>query len=230
MSVTYSYTGTYDLGQLSDELARASIVVETIRGTSSAIDIVCADGTVEASVDAVEAAHIAGTFHDYFQPIRILAANADGADVDTAQPWFPSNGSYYVQEAGTYLFKGLLHMGRSVGANSHTTSVLFGGTATVASIRYEAAGNVGDTAGLVAMNSILCNAATAFVAKAASTSSTEVTRITVDGIVKFSAAGTFIPQFKYSAAPGGAPAIQINTYFRMERQGAATVTNQGTWT
>lgn len=229
MSVTYSYTGTYDLGQLSDELARAGITVETIRGTPSAIDIVCADGTVEASVDAVEALHLAGTFTDQMSPLRVLDANANAADIDTAQPWFPSNGSYYVVEAGTFLFDGLLHIGRSTGTTSHTTSVLFGGTATVASIRYEATGNTGDTAGLSTMNAILGNAATAFVFKAASTSSTEVIRLTIHGIVKFSAAGTFIPQFKYSAAPGGTPSVQANSYFRMARIGSATVTNQGTW-
>jgi hypothetical protein len=49
------------------------------------------------------------------------------------------------------------------------------------------------------------------------------------GIVRINAAGTFIPQFQYSAAPGGAPTIQQNTFFMLRKLGSGSATTQGTW-
>lgn len=59
MSVTYSYSGaTYNVGRLSNELVAGGVTVETVRGDTAAIDVVCADGTVQATVDAIVAAHV----------------------------------------------------------------------------------------------------------------------------------------------------------------------------
>ena len=38
---------------------------------------------------------------------------------------------------------------------------------------------------------------------------------------------TFIPQFIYSAAPGGAPTVQANSWFRMYAVGTNAVLNVG---
>jgi hypothetical protein len=65
--------------------------------------------------------------------------------------------------------------------------------------------------------------------KAASTSATEQAAFDLEGIVRFSAAGTFIPQFIYSAAPGGAPTILRNTYIRMTPLGDANFVQSGVW-
>lgn len=68
MSVTYSYgPGTYNLGRLSNELVAGGVTVVTIRGTTSAIDVVCADGTVQATVDGIVGSHSGATPppHDY---------------------------------------------------------------------------------------------------------------------------------------------------------------------
>jgi hypothetical protein len=43
------------------------------------------------------------------------------------------------------------------------------------------------------------------------------------------AAGTLIPQFQYSAAPGSAPTIKRGSWFRLQPIGSGTVDSQGTW-
>lgn len=230
MSQTFDYTGTFDLGQLSDEFVAAGITPETIRGSTGAIDVVVGDGVLEASVDAVVTAHVAGSLVGPQRFFRILDADSNGADTTNAQPWFPSRGSVYVHVRGTYAFSGLLHMTRSLGTNSHTTSLLFGGTAGVGSIRYEAVCNTGDTAASEAGNVLLGSATTALVVKGDSTDQNEVVRVEIlRGIVRFGSPGTFIPQFQYSAAPGGAPAVQENSHFILDYLGSDSVVAAGTW-
>jgi hypothetical protein len=51
----------------------------------------------------------------------------------------------------------------------------------------------------------------------------------VKGTARVNAAGTFIPQFKYSAAPGGAPTVKRGSWFRLQPVGNRTVVSQGTW-
>lgn len=160
---------------------------------------------------------------------KVLAADdTGGTNGSSAQPWFPTAGAVTV-EAKTYAFEGFIHTTRAAGSSSHTTGVLFGGTSTVSSIRYQAQCKTGDANDLQAINGFTGAAVTELVVKAASTSTTENTMIWVRGVVRFSGAGTFIPQFKYSATPGGAPTIKANSFFRMTVMGAADVTAKGTW-
>jgi hypothetical protein len=138
---------------------------------------------------------------------QILSAIAvAGGNVNTAQPWFPSSNLGTVQP-GTYRFSGFLFLSRAAGASSHTTALLFGGTAVLTSIGYVAFASTADALALVAADTFYASAATALVVKAASTSTTEQAWFQVEGIVVIGTAGTFIPQFIYSAAPGGAPTI-----------------------
>jgi hypothetical protein len=160
---------------------------------------------------------------------KVLAADdTGGQNVNTAQPWFPTAGAVTVA-VGTYQMSGLLNLVRAAGTTSHTTSQLFGGTATVSSIAYKASVQTGDADANIAENSTFARVATATVVKAASTSATESAKIELDGIVRFSAAGTFIPQFQYSAAPGGAPTVKANSYFRLDYLGDSAATAQGAW-
>jgi hypothetical protein len=162
--------------------------------------------------------------------LKILTADdAGGQNVNTAQPWFPTQGAVTVQAQTTYYCTGLLHTTRAAGTTSHTTSLLFGGTATITSIKGIARVNSGDVASNAALNSTLIDVATAVVVKAASTSATEVIHLQWEGIVRINAAGTFIPQFQYSAAPGGAPTIKANSFWRMEPLGTNTLATWGTW-
>lgn len=123
-----------------------------------------------------------------------------GLDVITAQPFLPAAGGVTVK-IGTYRLKAYLRLSRAAGANAHTTGVLFAGGATY-TISGDLRCKTGDAADLQPMSAIPFAVATETVVKAASTSTTEQTVIEVEGIVIVTVAGTFIPQFKFSAAPG----------------------------
>jgi hypothetical protein len=150
---------------------------------------------------------------------KTLAADDTGADSSSAQPWFPTAGAVTLLANRTYRFEGFIHFIRSAGTNSHTTSVLFGGTATIASIRGLSISSLTNT---------ITSTSAVFVA-AASTSATEEISILVTGTLRTGAGGTLIPQFKYSAAPGGAPTIKTNSYFELTDIGSDVVTTEGTW-
>jgi hypothetical protein len=160
---------------------------------------------------------------------RVLLANATGADVATAQPWFPTNGGVQVRAATCYRFEGAFSSVRTAGTTSHTTNILFGGTATITAIGYHVEVKEGDAATISDSDLIAIQVATSTNIKAASVSATENVVFQVWGHVWINAAGTFIPQFIYSAAPGQAPTIELGTYFRLEPIGDNAVTQMGTW-
>ena len=162
-----------------------------------------------------------------------LAANQTGTNVNTAQPWFPGGGATGITLPATtsYFFEGHLSLSRSAGTTSHTLALLFGGAATITSINYVATiTDINGTASvLAASQTIEGTVATATVITAATANATQFNTIYVRGIVRINGAGTFIPQFIYSAAPGGAPTIQANSYFRMYPIGTNAVLNVGNW-
>lgn len=179
--------------------------------------------------------NLAGTRWELMNPSvavelwKVLAATGTGENSTSAQPWFPTAGAVSVTADTTYFFEGVLYTTRAAGTTSHTTGILFGGTATLTDIGYFATCKEGDANDLQDISGFWAVAATSLVVKAASTSATENTIITVRGTVRINAAGTFIPQFIYSAAPGGAPTIKKETYFRMKPIGTGSATSQGTW-
>lgn len=158
---------------------------------------------------------------------KVLEADdSAGGNVDTAQAWFPTTGGVTVKAGQRYFFEGFLYLSRAAGSTSHTTAVLFGGTATISNIHYFGSAKTGDANTLAAENGFWSNAATALVVKAASTSTTEQIIIRVRGYVKINAGGTFIPQYQFSAAPGGAGTAKSGSFFRMIAVAAAT---KGLW-
>lgn len=160
---------------------------------------------------------------------KALSANDTGVDSASAQPWFPTDGEVEVAENTLYEFEGYLRTSRGAGTTSHTTSILFAGTATLTSIAGRAHCNTGDTVANITENGVSFEVATATVVKAASTSATEQTAIRVRGVVRINAAGSFIPQFQYSSAPGGAPTVLANSWFMLRPLGSGSATEQGTW-
>lgn len=158
---------------------------------------------------------------------KVLDANAAGGDVNTAQPWFPTAGAVTVAAGTWYKFRGILRISRAAGTTSHTTGVLFGGTASLTQINWFGRAKEGDANDLQDISGFWSLAATIQVLKAASTSATEQILIEVVGMVKINAGGTFIPQFQYSAAPGGAPSILAGSFFEMTPLGS--LNSYGTW-
>lgn len=161
--------------------------------------------------------------------LQVINADETGSNVNTAQPWFPNNPGVDVKANTLYAFKGFLRTSRSAGNNNHTTSFLLGGTATYTRLKGEARCKSGDTAGLAAHAGVALDTHTATVVKAASTSATEQTVLVVEGHVWVNNVGTLIPQFQYSAAPGGAPTIEDGTYFQLTPIGADSVEEVGNW-
>lgn len=159
---------------------------------------------------------------------RIIDADQTGTNGTAAQNWFPTLGAVQVEAGVVYEVEGMLNITRSAGATSHTTSLLFAGTATVTYILWQAILTSTDAEANGNANITTARVATATVIKAASTSATESYSVFLRGTVKINAAGTFIPQFSYSAAPGGAPTIRTGSYFRLIKKGAAFAT-RGTW-
>ncbi|HEY6022052.1 MAG TPA: hypothetical protein VIY48_19945 [Candidatus Paceibacterota bacterium] len=162
-----------------------------------------------------------------------LPTDMAGQNVNTAQSWFPDSASDGVTVAAntTYRFAGLLFITRSAGTTSHTTSIGFGGTATIASFSAFASCKTGDTTASASVSSVIMADATSIVVKGASTSATEQIMVVVEGTLRIGTAGggTIIPQFTYSAAPGGIPTIKANSFFELARIGTDLVTSAGTW-
>jgi hypothetical protein len=155
---------------------------------------------------------------------RCLSADLAGANVATAQAFFSGLSAINLLAATTYEFELLANVTRAAGTTSHTTSTLFGGTATIASIDYIA--SVGNPTGNVIgpSSDVMVNVATAFPVTAANAVATENLRIWLRGIIRTTAAGTLIPQFQYSVAPGGAPTIKRSALIKLIPKGPSSVT------
>ena len=161
----------------------------------------------------------------------VLSANFTGANVNTAQPVFNASaaGTITLPAATSYQFEGLYAIS-TTGTTSHSLGILFGGTATITSIGYTASvsQNATSLATLTAANDLWSAVATNMTVTPAVASAT-YNVIYLRGVVRLNAAGTFIPQFQYSAAPGVAPVIALNSFFRMWAIGTNTDATAGNW-
>jgi hypothetical protein len=156
-----------------------------------------------------------------------LVADVAGVNATTAQPIFVGLTAITLAAATAYDFDMVAHITRAAGTVSHTTGISFGGTATLQAtggmeylaLASSVTGNV-----LGAGSAVRGESNANLVVTAASTAATENLRIQAAGMVRTNAGGTFIPQFQYSAAPGGVPTIRRNSFIRLTPRGAATVT------
>jgi hypothetical protein len=160
-----------------------------------------------------------------------LSGNYTGADVDTAQKVFngTSNGTITLAANTAYFMEGTYYITRGAGTTSHTLSTLFALGGSLTSIAYTAdtTSTTGNTLG--AVSRIYGTGATATIVTAASTSASENITVHIRGMLRTNAAGTFTPQIQYSAAPGGAPTILANSFFRLVPVGTGSVTTVGNW-
>lgn len=166
--------------------------------------------------------------------ISVLSANAAGTNVNTAQPWFgdaTGQDVLTVAASTTYRFRGMLIITRAAGNTSHQTANLFGGTATFTSIHYtlQATSTSGAPVGTTPANQLYAAAATATFFTNAVTFTDEHITLVIEGVMRINGAGTVIPQFQYSAAPGGAPTILLDTFFELWPIGSNTVQTVGNW-
>jgi hypothetical protein len=158
---------------------------------------------------------------------KVLNADASGQNINTVQPWFPSAGAVAVAATTSYYMDGLLLL--THGTTTHTTALSFGGTATLTSIDYLAQIFTGAANAIAtSISQIWVNVSTSIVLNA--TAGTASTVVRIWGVVRVNAAGTLIPSFTFSAAPGTIVLVKRNTYFRLWPIGTNTVVSQGTWT
>ncbi|MBZ9683124.1 hypothetical protein LB531_20920 [Mesorhizobium sp. CO1-1-2] len=157
----------------------------------------------------------------------IIGGDVAKADVATAQNIFTSNTDELVLESNTtYEFEAQYVLSRSAGTTSHTFSVLFGGTTVLASMDFVAEW-INPTGNIAAAPQMLRVTSTSAVLTAANTSATEDITVKLRGVVRITTGGTIIPQFQYSAAPGGAPTIKRNSFFLIRQAGLDTMGGQG---
>jgi hypothetical protein len=160
-----------------------------------------------------------------------------GADVSTVQSVFGVGVS--VSASTQYQFEGVYALSKSAGTTLHTLSYGFGGTATLNNIAYTRNWQYSGTSFTAPSVSSTGFILQAFVQTAAQTSltSNEGTNaaaaywiVYIRGTVSVNAAGTFIPQYQLSAAPGGAYTTQIGSYFKLSPMSASgSNTSIGTW-
>ena len=170
---------------------------------------------------------------DYINNIMFFASNVADftlANSATAQsPFAAAVDTLTVPAATTYVFEMLLQI-TGMGATTRTTALQFdAGTATLTSIMYEAAIATGaaNTIYTVAPTGIQAVAATAQIMN--TTVATAAAMIRARGIVRFNAAGTFIPQIKFSADPTGTILVKKDSYILLIPLGSNTVASVGPW-
>jgi hypothetical protein len=115
-----------------------------------------------------------------------------------------------------YEFEAIYGFAKTAGATSHTFSLLFGGTATLNNIGYELIFETGTNAlgNNTTSSSVFLSASTAFSLATIASATSHVSAF-VKGTISVNAAGTFIPQYSLSAAPGGAYSTAIGSYFKI---------------
>jgi hypothetical protein len=155
-----------------------------------------------------------------------LTADGAGTDVDTAQAVFGAS-TITLPAATTYAMEGVYHI-HTAGTTSHQLGLLFAGTATLTSIGYSACATNAATEVLGALSCIWVAVATVTNVSPATATATHHT-ILINGTVRTNAAGTFIPQYKWSAAPGAVTAILANSWLRLTPLGSNTVAAVGNW-
>jgi hypothetical protein len=141
-----------------------------------------------------------------------------GTQATTAQSLFGLTNGFTLQASTIYEFEASFALAKTAGTTSHTISVLFGGTATINNIGYSLLNYQDNTSltDLAGSTSVLYPiAATAVLIGSGITVATRSQTVVIKGTVSVNAAGTFLPQYILSAAPGGAYTTQIGSYFKI---------------
>lgn len=159
-----------------------------------------------------------------------LNANLSGANSTAVQSILGVGVS--LSASTVYEFALAFALTKSAGTTSHTISVGFGGTATLTNITWTnvstptpAAPGTGATS-----SQNYATAATAVVLTNAITTASVRFVCVIRGTVSVNAAGTFTPQYKLSAAPGGAYLTNYGASMQIWPIGASgSNTSVGTW-
>ena len=155
----------------------------------------------------------------------VTGSNATGAQSLLGVGVTVSSGTIYAYEILTFLSK-------SAGTTSHTYSITFGGTATIASnqVYYNV---IATNNGTLVTNSPVGNYTSVFpfVTTGNITSAAYAITTSIKGTLRVTTTGTFIPQYSLSSAPGGAYSTLTNSYMLIYPIGITSnsTVNIGTW-
>ena len=200
-------------------LASTGIPVRTAADTWAQRQIVSADG----SVVITNPAGVAGDINLSAQAdlIHVLASAHAGADVNTAQDLFPLD--ITLDANSVYQYEMVFAQVKSAGATTHRMRYLWGGTVGVTAIQrnFYMSWDSGSPAAssLAWAGNYTSTAEQEFTNNIAAAS--VVTWMQERGVIITSTAGTFIPQYRLTAAPGGAYSTRAGSYFRLRKVGAA---------
>jgi hypothetical protein len=203
-----------------------------IRLTAGTVLATPAAGAVEYDGTAMYSS-VAASQRGVLPSESFIAQSSDytAANSASAQQVFNATAQGAITLAGStaYMFEAVYYISRAAGTTSHTLATLFGGTATFTSITYlaETTSTTGNVLG--AVSRIYGTGVGALTVTAASTSATENITVILKGMIRTNAGGTVIPQIQYSAAPGGAPTVVRNSYFRLTPVGNSSVVSVGNW-
>jgi hypothetical protein len=164
-----------------------------------------------------------------------LASNYTANDSASAQKVFnvPTDGAVAVLADTTYFVEGLYVIAPAINFNAESVQTLFalGGGATLTSIGYVADTTAGLSSTVTALKRVQVAAATAAtVTDAAPGGAATNFVIQIRGVIRTNTAGTLTPQFQFTGAPGSAPIVQVNSFFRLVPVGSGGVTTIGSWT
>lgn len=165
-----------------------------------------------------------------YLPTFITTTTADftGTNVSTAQNVFAgTEDTATLPGLTSFHMQGCYHI-HTTGTTSHQLGILFGGTATLTSIGYSCDATNAATEVTGAGSRIWITVATVINVTAATAAATHHT-VLIDGIVRTNAAGTFIPQYQWSAAPGVAGVVLANSYLMLTPFGLNTRAAVGPW-
>jgi hypothetical protein len=158
-----------------------------------------------------------------------------GANSTATQSIFGLTNGVTLSSSTMYEFEMSVTLLKTAGTTSHTFRTLFGGTATLNHILYDARVNctpnvIGTYGGSSNQQGVTANVATVITTTGALTSANTYWSGLVKGVVSINSGGTFHPQYSLSVAPGGAYTTQVGSYFAIWPIGAAgSNVNIGTW-
>lgn len=157
-----------------------------------------------------------------------------GANVNTAQKIFDesANGSATLPGNTAYILRAQIHI-HTTGTTSHDLRLLFNaGSATFTRFDYAwhtAITPAATEVSAVESSSWVANSTAEQILTAAAATATHHT-ITLAGIVRVNVGGSFIPQYRWSAAPGVAGVTLSGSFLELTPIGAGNTTTLGTWT
>lgn len=169
-----------------------------------------------------------------------LNSDYTGANVSTVQSMF---GVGVTLAASTvYAVEGRCLLNKTTGSNNHTLALGFGGTATANNMLITATHTQSSANGITSsppyafdnnkgfVQTAVTNLATFNQAGSGVGGTIISIQMEFSGTISVNAAGTFIPQYQLSAAPGGAYSTIAGSYIRLTPIGAAgSNSSQGTW-